>query len=45
MYVSGELTTYPSPNLTFTGVPLLLTFGENVDYGDVVSFPETYIDQ
>ena len=38
MYVSGKLTTYPSPKVKEVRVNYRL--GE----GQVVSFPETYID-
>ena len=43
MYVSGKLSTYPSPNLTLT---LTSRFGQNARFGEgkVGSFPETYIE-
>ena len=43
VYVSGKLTTHPSPNLTLT---LTSHFEQNVGLGEglMVNFPETYID-
>ena len=43
LYVSGKLSTYPSPKTTFTPTSHL---GKNVGLGEgqVGSFPETYND-